>query len=111
MDLGIKDHVALVTGGARGIGAGVCRGLAAEGARVIIWDRDLEPAEALAAEIAALPQLCLREDRMSALEQDGLDEEAALRNELRHAQISLAEAVSGAQRFTDGAGRHGAAAN
>lgn len=69
-----------------------------------------EAAEALAAEIAALPQLCLREDRMSALEQVGLDEEAALRNELRHGQTSLAEAVSGAQRFADGAGRHGASA-
>jgi enoyl-CoA hydratase len=70
-----------------------------------------EAAEALAAEIAALPQLCLREDRMSALEQGGLEEEAALRNELRHAQVSLAEAVSGAQRFADGAGRHGASAS
>jgi len=69
-----------------------------------------EAAEALAAEIAALPQLCLREDRMSALEQEGLDEEAALRNELRHGQTSLAEAVSGAQRFADGAGRHGTSA-
>ena len=70
-----------------------------------------DAAEALAAEIAALPQLCLREDRMSALEQEGLDEEAALRNELRHGQTSLAEAVSGAQRFADGAGRHGASAS
>jgi enoyl-CoA hydratase len=68
-------------------------------------------AETLAAEIAALPQLCLREDRMSALEQDGLDEEAALRNELKHGQVSLAEAVAGAQRFADGAGRHGASAS
>ena len=67
-------------------------------------------AEALAAEIAALPQLCLRQDRMSVLEQDGLDEDVALRNELRHGRISLAEAVAGAQRFADGAGRHGAAA-
>jgi enoyl-CoA hydratase len=67
-------------------------------------------AEALAAELAALPQLCLRHDRMSALEQEGLDEETALRNELRHGQVSLTEAVSGAQRFADGAGRHGTAA-
>ncbi|GAA2003621.1 crotonase/enoyl-CoA hydratase family protein [Catenulispora subtropica] len=69
-----------------------------------------EAAEALAAEIAALPQLCLREDRLSALEQDGLGEEEALRNELRHGQISLAESLAGAQRFADGAGRHGTAA-
>jgi len=70
-----------------------------------------QAAEALAADLAALPQLCLRQDRMSALEQDGLDEEAALRNELRHGQISLAEAVAGARRFADGAGRHGASAD
>jgi len=38
------------------------------------------------------------------------EEEAALRNELRHGQVSLAEAVSGAQRFADGAGRHGTSA-
>jgi len=53
MDLQINGDVAVVTGGARGIGAGIVRGLAAEGAKVIIWDRDLEPAEALAAEITA----------------------------------------------------------
>jgi enoyl-CoA hydratase len=70
-----------------------------------------EAAEALAAQIAALPQLCLREDRLSALEQDGLGEQAALRNELRHAQVSMADAVGGARRFADGAGRHGVAAD
>jgi 2-dehydro-3-deoxy-L-rhamnonate dehydrogenase (NAD+) len=31
---------AIVTGGARGIGLGIARRLAAEGARVVIWDRD-----------------------------------------------------------------------
>lgn len=51
MDLKIRGDVAIVTGGARGIGAGIVRGLADEGAQVVIWDRDLEPAEALAAEI------------------------------------------------------------
>jgi enoyl-CoA hydratase len=67
-------------------------------------------AEALAAELAALPQLCLRHDRMSALEQDGMLEEEALRNELLHGRISVTEAVAGARRFAEGAGRHGAAA-
>jgi 3-oxoacyl-[acyl-carrier protein] reductase len=51
MDLRIQNHVAIVTGGARGIGAGIARGLAAEGAQVIIWDLDLAPAQALADEI------------------------------------------------------------
>jgi enoyl-CoA hydratase len=67
-------------------------------------------AEAWAAEIAALPQLCLREDRSSLLEQAGLSEEDALRNELKHGQASLAESLAGAQRFAEGAGRHGASA-
>jgi enoyl-CoA hydratase len=67
-------------------------------------------AEELAAQIAALPQTCLREDRMSVLEQEGLELEDALRNELRHGQTSVADSLAGAQRFTAGAGRHGAGA-
>jgi enoyl-CoA hydratase len=65
-------------------------------------------AEALAAQIATFPQTCLRHDRLSLLEQHGLDEAAALANELRHGRVSLAaDAVDGAARFRRGAGRHG----
>jgi enoyl-CoA hydratase len=67
-------------------------------------------AETLAAEIAALPQTCLRHDRLSVLEQHGFDEMDALRNELQHGQISVVESSAGARRFADGAGRHGATA-
>jgi enoyl-CoA hydratase len=62
-------------------------------------------AEELAREIAAFPQTCLRGDRMSLLEQQGLSEEEAMRNELRHGLVSLPEAV--ASRFVSGEGRHG----
>ncbi|MGK5556112.1 crotonase/enoyl-CoA hydratase family protein [Actinomadura kijaniata] len=66
-----------------------------------------EAAEELAAEIARFPQSCLRGDRMSALEQDGLTEEAAMANELEHGAGALREAVEGAARFAAGHGRHG----
>ncbi|ANH37933.1 Carnitinyl-CoA dehydratase [Nocardioides dokdonensis FR1436] len=65
-------------------------------------------AEQLAHQLAALPQACLRGDRLSVLEQEGLDEDAALANELRHGRASLAAgALAGAARFAAGAGRHG----
>jgi enoyl-CoA hydratase len=64
-------------------------------------------AEELAADLASFPQTCLREDRMSVLEQAGLTEDEALKVEYRHGQRSLAEAADGAARFAAGAGRHG----
>ena len=41
----IKDRVAIVTGGAMGIGQGICIRLAEEGARVAIFDVNLEEAQ------------------------------------------------------------------
>jgi len=69
----------------------------------------LAHAIALAQDIAAFPQRCLRNDRLSLLEQWALDEDDAMRNEFSRGLDSLAagEAVEGAQRFTRGQGRHG----
>jgi NAD(P)-dependent dehydrogenase (short-subunit alcohol dehydrogenase family) len=39
----LTGQYAIVTGGARGIGLGICRQLEAGGARVAVWDRDLAP--------------------------------------------------------------------
>lgn len=65
-------------------------------------------AEALAQDMARLPQLCLREDRVSAYEQTSLPLEEALMNELRHGMEVLEVGIdAGLQRFVDGAGRHG----
>jgi len=47
----LKDKVAVVTGGAGGIGAAICRRYAAEGARVAIADRSGEQGKTLATEI------------------------------------------------------------
>ena len=66
-------------------------------------------AEALARTLAALPQACLRNDRLSVLEQAGLSEEDALAAEHRHGLRSLESgALDGAARFASGEGRHGA---
>lgn len=64
-------------------------------------------AEELAAQIARFPQSCLRGDRASLLEQEGLPEKAALAAELAHGSAVLGEALEGAARFAAGAGRHG----
>jgi enoyl-CoA hydratase len=75
--------------------------------RVAPAGQALAVAQEWAAQIAALPQTCLREDRLSLLEQWSLDTDAALANEWRHGMTSLAEGVAGAERFVAGAGRHG----
>jgi enoyl-CoA hydratase len=78
--------------------------------RVVPSGTALEAALTLAHELAALPQTCLRHDRLSLLEQEGLTEDAALAHELAHGRVSLAEAAAGAARFVAGEGRHGESA-
>ncbi len=89
-----------------------------EALRIGLVDRVVAPgsarsrAETLAAEIAALPQSCLRNDRLSALDQEGRTEVDAMRIELEHGLRSLADgALDGAARFASGAGRHGSFAD
>jgi len=77
--------------------------------RLVEPGQALEAAKALARQLAAFPQGCLRSDRRSALEQWDLTFEKAMLNETRlgMAVIASGEAQQGAARFAAGAGRHG----
>jgi len=56
--MNIDKKVAVVTGGAGGIGAALCRELASKGAKVVVSDLDLAGAEAVATEINGLAVAC-----------------------------------------------------
>ncbi len=67
-----------------------------------------QAAEALAHQLAALPQACLRSDRASVYDALALPGREALATELAHGLRALAaEGTAGAGRFARGAGRHG----
>lgn len=74
--------------------------------------RARDTAVALATELAALPQRCLRSDRMSAHLQWGLSlpEALAVETRLGLETIRSGETAAGASRFAAGAGRHGSPA-
>ena len=76
--------------------------------RVVPTGEALVAAQALARELAAFPQVCLRSDRASVLDAEGLEEAAALASEFAHGRAALAtESRAGAARFASGEGRHG----
>jgi NAD(P)-dependent dehydrogenase (short-subunit alcohol dehydrogenase family) len=52
--MGVTDKIAIVSGGAHGIGRALCRALHFEGCRVVVADLDMEAAVAVAAEIDGL---------------------------------------------------------
>ncbi|WP_339511084.1 crotonase/enoyl-CoA hydratase family protein [Pseudomonas sp. RL_15y_Pfl2_60] len=77
--------------------------------RVVPTGTALAAAQALALEIAGLPQSCMLSDRASSYEQWDLDFTQALENEFERgmAVIKSGETQAGAQRFKSGQGRHG----
>ena len=76
--------------------------------RVVPTGTALAAAQHLAADLAALPQVCLRSDRASLLDGEGLPLEQAMQQEWAHGQAALqTETVAGAARFVAGQGRHG----
>jgi NAD(P)-dependent dehydrogenase (short-subunit alcohol dehydrogenase family) len=62
----IKNHAAIVTGGASGLGAATARMLANSGAKVAIFDRNIELAQAVATEIGGIAIVCDVSDATSA---------------------------------------------
>jgi len=93
------------------------RGVSGEEARTMgLANRLVDPGDALseairlAEQLAAFPQLCLRNDRLSSYRQWDLPYAEALREETRLGLqvIRSGETAEGARRFADGAGRHGA---
>jgi enoyl-CoA hydratase len=76
--------------------------------RVVPDGEALAAAQALARQIAAFPQRCLRADRASAFAQWDLPLAEALQREGAGGYpVVFAEAQAGAARFAAGAGRHG----
>jgi enoyl-CoA hydratase len=77
--------------------------------RVVEPGGALDAAVALAHELAALPQHCLRSDRRSAIDQWSLSETDALRRETELGLVTVrsGETREGAARFAAGAGRGG----
>jgi 3-oxoacyl-[acyl-carrier protein] reductase len=74
MDLGLDGKVALVTGASQGIGFGIAKELALEGARVAISSRTQEKIEAAAREIAVAAG---HDDRVRGYVHDTVDLDAA----------------------------------
>lgn len=76
--------------------------------RVVEDGKALEAALEIAEQLSAFPQVCLRADRMSAIEQWSLDWDEATRREMRGGLPAVQqEAIVGAGRFSGGSGRHG----
>jgi len=77
--------------------------------RLVPAGEALNAAVELARQIASFPKTCMRNDRLSAIEQWGMEEDAAMRNEFQRGSATMAtgESAAGASDFAKGAGRHG----
>ena len=95
----------ILTGRAVHADEALCIGLAN---RVVDDGQALTEAQAMARQIAAFPQTCLRADRASAFAQWALPMAEALRHEgAAGYRAAVEEGLHGAARFAAGAGRHG----
>ncbi len=81
--------------------------------RIVPKGDALDASITLAQEISKFPQICMRNDRLSMLQQWGMDHNDALANEVRLGMETMnsGETLDGASRFSDGEGRHGSFSN
>jgi sorbitol-6-phosphate 2-dehydrogenase len=97
----LQDRIALVTGGAQGLGAAICRRLAREGAHVVVADINPEGAEAMAEAIAAQADRraiavtadVTQEDQVAAMVDRAVDTFGRLDILVSNAGVLVAEAV------------------
>lgn len=77
--------------------------------RLAASEKALEVATELAQQLCAFPQMCMRNDRLSAYQQWDKELPEALLQEFRFGMetIHSGETVAGASRFASGKGRHG----
>jgi len=77
--------------------------------RLVEDGKAVETAQKLALEIAKFPQACMRNDRLSAYQQQGMPFKKAMEQEFEWGMKTIAtkETLRGAKRFAEGKGRHG----
>lgn len=97
MDLGLRDKNAIVTGGSKGIGAGICRVLAQEGCNIAVnYRSDREAAEKFAKELSdcyGVKTIAVQADVTSEEASETLFETA--QKELGQIQILINNAAGG----------------
>lgn len=99
MNFALKDKVAIVTGGAMGIGGATARKLAAEGAAVAILDRNREEGARAAAEIAKSGAEC---DFFACDVSSAAEVASAIQSVIaKHGRIDILVSNAGMQRYGD----------
>jgi sorbitol-6-phosphate 2-dehydrogenase len=101
MDKTLQDRIALVTGGAQGLGEAICHRLACEGAHIVVADLNLAGAEAAAAEVreqTGRRAIAVRADvtdeaQVEAMIQRAVEEFGRLDILVSNAGVLIAEAV------------------